>query len=213
METVKEEYIIPNGTKVIFYPENHIYEVDGRQIPSITTLISEFYGDTYKNVNPILLKRSADYGTKVHAELQDYIEKRFNHIDINPIEIEYQEVENYFNFVEPIYKVKPIMTEKVVVLYDVQGNPCAAGRFDLLCTVDDKLTLADFKTTSSVHRQLVTAQLNLYLKAAKESGYIKPEEEVQLGVIHLNGSTSRFVPISVLGESYCLQFIVNELKY
>lgn len=213
MEKNKEEYIIPNGAKVTFYPEHHIYEVNGRQVPSITTLLSDFYGDSYKNVNPSLLKRSADYGTAVHAELQNYIDKRLNHIDINPIKTDYQEVENYFNFTEPIYKIKPIMTEKVVVLYDTQNSPCAAGRFDLLCTVGDKLTLADFKTTSSIHRKLVTAQLNLYLKAAKESGYLKEDEDVQLGVIHLSGSTSRFIPIPILGENYCLQFIANEIKY
>ena len=200
-----ENHLLPNGTEVIFYPDTHTYFVDGKELPSITSLLTKVYGNSYANVNPELLKRSADYGTKVHEELQNLIELR-KEDDGAPLYSEYQEVENYFKFVEPIYKIQPIMTEKVVVLYDDNNKPYAAGRFDLLCNVDGHLTLADFKTTSTIHRQLVTAQLNLYLKAAKQSGYIDSKDDIKLGVIHLSGITSKFIPITKLGETFIKKF-------
>lgn len=205
MQNNMENHLLPNGTKVIFYPDTHTYFVDGKELPSITTLLTKVYGNTYANVNPDLLKRSAEYGTKVHEELQNLIELRKEDDGI-PLYSDYQEVENYFKFVEPIYLIEPIMTEKVVVLYNDQGEPCAAGRFDLLCKVKGELTLADFKTTSTIHRQLVTGQLNLYLKAAEQSGYLSPQDNVKLGVIHLSGATSRYVPIAKLGDNFIKKF-------
>ena len=83
----------------------------------------------------------------------------------------------------------------------------SCGRFDLFCKVSGQETLVDFKTTSSVHRQLVTAQLNLYLKAARQSGYFDTKRSIDLGVIHLSGEEAKFVPIVRLGDSYCQKFI------
>lgn len=201
-----ENHLLPNGTKVIFYPETHTYVVDGKELPSITTLLDKTYGNNYAGMNPEVLKVYADYGTAVHAELSDFIEIRKKAPDF-PVISAYPEVENYFTLVEDIYHIKPILTEKVVVLYDENNVAVAAGRFDLLCTANDKLTLVDFKTTSTIHRQMVTGQLNLYLKAAKQSGYIPEDEQVELGVIQLNGQTSRMVPIPVLGPKFYLKFI------
>lgn len=205
MQNNFENHLLPNGTEVIFYPDTHTYFVNGKELPSITTLLTKVYGDSYSSVNPKLLKRSAERGTRVHEELQQLIELRKEDEGI-PLSSEYQEVENYFKFVEPIYSIEPIMTEKVVVLYNDKGEPCAAGRFDLFCKVKGELTLADFKTTSTIHRQLVTGQLNLYLKAGEQSGYFSSEDNVKLGVIHLSGSTSRYVPITKLGDNFIKKF-------
>lgn len=205
MQNNFEKHLLPNGTEVIFYPDTHTYIVEGKILPSITTLLTKVYGDNYAAVNPEMLKRSAEYGTKIHNELQELIEMRKDSPGV-PLYSDYQEVENYFNYVEPIYQIEPILTEKVVVLYDAENNPYAAGRFDLLCKVKGELSLADFKTTSTIHRQLVTGQLNLYLKAAIQSGYIKEEDNVKLGVIHLSGTTCRYVPVAKLGENFIKKF-------
>lgn len=209
METVspeRETHILPNGTEVVFRPGPHSYEVGGVELPSVTKIIERFYGNSYESVNPALLKKSADYGTAVHEELQRLIEMRKEAPDF-PVFSEFPEVMNYFKLVEPIYGVKPLMTEKVVVLYDAAGAPYAAGRFDLLCEVNGTQTLADFKTTSTIHRRLVTAQLNLYLKAAIQSGYPIDAAGAKLGVIHLKGDTAAFKPMARMGDGFCAQFI------
>lgn len=206
MITEKETFLLPNGVSVDFYPEAHQYFVGDKELPSITTLLSKVYGSPYTNVNPEILKRASEYGTAVHNELQELIEMRKESPDI-PLFCTYQETQNYFTFVEDIYKIKPILTEKVIILYDKENNPVSAGRFDLLCTVNGELTLADFKTTSTIHRQLVTAQLNLYAKGAVQSGYISQNEKLKLGVIHLVGEKGRFIPIANLGEGFYSKFL------
>lgn len=201
----KEIYQLPNGLRVEFYPENHVYIVNGKPLPSITNLLKNVYGDIYADINPLVLKKMADYGTAVHNELQNFIEMRKIN-DSVPITSNYPEVENYFNFVEPIYHIVPQLTEKVVVLYDDHGEPVAAGRFDLLCTVDGKKTLIDFKTTSTIHKQQVTAQLNMYYIAAIQSGY-PLDEQTQLGVIHLKNEKCKFTPIMKLNSDFYLNFL------
>lgn len=210
MATGVEKHTLPNGGVVEFYPIDHRYVYNGVVLPSITTLLKAVYGDTYASVNPVLLKRSADYGTQVHNELQSLIDMRSEGIEIEDLVASpttHQETKNYFTFIEPIYKVKPIMTEKIVILCDKVGKPVAAGRFDLLAEVGEKLALVDFKTTSSVHLELVTAQLNLYAIACVQTGYCAPGDIKELGVVHLSGSTCRYKIIPILNDSFADQFI------
>ena len=196
-----EKFVLPNKEEVVFYPEGHKYLVRGKEVPSVTTVLKYLYGDTYASVRPDVLQRASEYGTKVHSELQTLIEiRRDANIDIMPL-CSTQETRNYFTKVEPIYKIEPVSLEKVIVLYNDEGEPLAAGRFDLLCKVKGELMLADFKTTSTIHRQLVTGQLNMYLRAARQCGYIE-DENIKLGVIHLSGEAARYVPIDRMGEGF-----------
>ena len=196
-----ESFVLPNNEKVTFSPEDHKYTVRGIEVPSVTTVLKYLYGDTYSAVKPDLLQRSSEYGTKVHNELQTLIEiRRDADIDVLPL-CTTQETTNFFTKVEPIYHIKPLSLEKVIVLYNDAGEPVAAGRFDLLCEVSGELTLADFKTTSTIHRQLVTGQLNMYLRAARQCGYIDTED-IKLGVVHLSGEKCRYIPIDRMGEGF-----------
>ena len=202
-----EMHVLPNGERVFYIDKTHSYFVNGVELPSITTILASVYGDIYSSVNKTLLAKSAEYGTSVHSELRCHIDKRIESPEYTPVGFEHNEVRNYFEIVEPIWQIRPIMTERVVVLYSQDGAPVAAGRFDLLCDVGDQLTLADFKTTSVIHRKQVTAQLNLYLMAAIQSDYLPPERSVALGVIHLHGPTSKFVPIQRLSSDFYLKFL------
>lgn len=202
-----ETHVLPNGEHVFYVDEAHSYFVNGVELPSITTLISKAYGDVYSSVNPGVLAAAAEYGTAVHNELQLHIDRRLASDEYIPGDFAYQETKNYFDLVEPIWKISPIMTERVVVLYNQDGVPSAAGRFDLLCNVGSVMNLVDFKTTSVIHKKQVTAQLNLYLTAATQSGYLLPGNDVQLGVVHLHGTTSKYVPIQRLSDNFYLQFL------
>ncbi len=203
----EEHHILPNGVEVIFYPDTHKYVVNGKEVPSITTIIQDHYGNKYSAVRPEILEAAAKYGTRVHSELDHFITLR-QQDEKTPIVSDLVEVRNYFDFVEPIYDIKPVMTERVVVLYDrLGGNIVAAGRFDLLCLVKGILTLADFKTTSTILKQSVSAQLNLYRIAAYQSGYID-RLDINLGVVHLSGNKSVYVPIQRFADDFHLTFIL-----
>ena len=204
----KEEIrVLPNGEEVKYYDDTHTYFVRGKEVPSITTLLKVVYGDNYSAVDPDLLKRSSEYGTAVHKELDDLINLRELGYDIEDL-IKYPETKNYFCYIEPFYKIKPLMTEQIVVLYNKDKEPVAAGRFDLICEVDGIKTLTDFKTTTTIHRQLVSAQLNLYRRAACQSGYID-SENIPLGVIHLSGKVYEYKTLVNFGEGFFKKFNVG----
>lgn len=205
-----EKFVLPNGEQVEFIPESHTYIVRGKKLPSITTVLKIVHGDSYSNVNPELLKRSSEYGTKVHKEIQDLVEIRKTGIDIEPFLMKStQETKNYFNMIEPIYHIDPLMTEIVVVLYDENNEPVAAGRFDLVYKdlTNEKLILSDFKTTSAILTKSVSAQLNIYKKAAEQSGYFKEGEITGLSVIHLSGEQAKLKPIPMFGETFFQKYI------
>lgn len=206
-EKKEEIRTLPNGEEVKYYDDTHTYIVRGREVPSITTLLKTVYGDNYSAVDPDLLKRSADYGTAVHQELDNLINLRDLGYDIEDL-MNYQETKNYFHYVEPMYKIKPVLTEQIVVLYDKDKEPIAAGRFDLICEADGVKTLADFKTTTTIHRQLVSAQLNLYRRAACQSGYIE-DENLPVGVIHLSGKVYEYKTLINFGEGFFKKFNVE----
>ena len=142
----------------------------------------------------------------MHAELQNRIELRQLGVPVDIESLEHQETINYFKFIEPIYKIEPILVERVVVLYGSSGDPLAAGRFDMLARADGVPAIMDFKTTSAIHRPEVTAQLNMYLRAATQSGYLDQYPDVGLGVIHLSGETSRYIPIPKFADTFIERF-------
>ena len=202
-----EQFILPNGVEVIFTPEDHKYYVDGKEVPSVTNLIQDHYGNKYGAVRPEILQAAAKYGTNVHNEIELLINLRKACPDA-PLVSDYPEVNNYFNFVEPIYGIEPIMTEKIIVLYGPDGRVAAAGRFDMLCKVKGRTTLVDFKTTSTINRQSVSAQLNLYLTGLLQSGYVDSIDDIDLGVIHLSGEKSTYNPIKKFASNFYLTFII-----
>lgn len=202
---VLEKHVLPNGIEVYFDPEEHKYYVDGEEVPSVTTMLQSHFGNSYAAVRPDILEASARYGTNVHNQIEHFIDLRKEDPNVEIVS-EYDEVKNYFEFVEPIYKISPIMTEKVIVLC-FAGKVVAAGRFDMLCTVDGKMTLVDFKTTSTLKKQLVAAQLNLYLTGLLHSGYVKDISDINLGAIHLCGSKSVYVPMTKFPKEYYLNYM------
>ena len=205
-----EYHKLPNGAKVTFVDSTHTYMVDGVEVPSITRLLDIKYGSSYGFVDPDLLKKASEYGTAVHNQLSEFIDGRMKDPSFS-CETTYPEVYEYFDFVEPIYGVEPVMTEQVVILYGKDGVPAACGRFDLLCKVKGELTLADFKTTTSLNKTHIIGQLNLYLIAAWQSGYIK-DTDLKLAVIHLVGDEATLSPIPKLSPRFYLHFLEDVEK-
>lgn len=50
----------------------HTYTYKGQVLPSVTELLDD---GSFKYVNPEVLKRASDYGTKVHKEIEDYLKE------------------------------------------------------------------------------------------------------------------------------------------
>ena len=105
---------------------------------------------------------------------------------MNGTESDLIELKN-FKFLEEKYKFEVTENETPVILFK-DDKPIAAGRLDLVMIYNDKLTGADIKCTSSLDREYVAYQLNLYRIAYKQC---YGEEWQRLRAIRLKGQTGR----------------------
>ena len=156
---------------VTFIEEGHIYlNSKGKQIPSVSQLVNFACGNAYANVDRRILQKKADYGTRVHAILQDVAEhpnKMLNADEFNMNELiaigEYKRLMNKYSFF-----VKNVERQ-------VDYKELYAGRYDLL-TIDNKLV--DFKTYASIDEDKIERfswQLGFYylaLRVEEKIGYI-----------------------------------------
>lgn len=115
---------------------------------SVTQLLRKHgVAPSYDNVSESVLTAKAERGTLIHDEISRY----FKHRKLG-FTSELYNVIDYFKAND--YRV--VASEKT--LY----NDIVGGRLDVVYEKDNKLTLSDFKTTSSLHKESVSWQLSIY---------------------------------------------------
>ena len=172
-----------NGITLEFIEDNHLYMVDGIVVPSITRILKTKFGGKYKFVDPELLRRRADEGTRVHKAIEEWCTQG--------IESDYPELRG-FKFLQRQYGFEVLQSEVPVVLWDC--DPIAAGRLDLVLEMDGKIGGADIKRVSSLDRQYLAYQLNIYRIAYMQSYGVEWEF---LKGIHLRDDKRRLVDIPI----------------
>ena len=61
---------IVNGRTIEFFADEHIYYVDGIQVPSVTQIVASVLPSQYKDIDPAILKKAADKGISLHKEIE-----------------------------------------------------------------------------------------------------------------------------------------------
>lgn len=143
-----------------YFNEDHVYLCDGIQIPSITQILDWKFKNRYNGVGHNVLMQAAQAGTRVHEAIENYCR--------TGIEADLPEVQG-FKFLQKMYKFEVIANEVPVLLCWTDGTPIAAGRLDLVLKMDGKIGLADIKRTSSLNKNYLAYQLNLYRIAYMQS--------------------------------------------
>lgn len=155
-----------------FDESEHIYEVDGEVMPSVSEIIRFIAREVYGDVVQSVLDNAADRGTRVHKATQmlDVVGDVECDEDIVPY------VTAYVQFVKE-HKPKWDLIEKSMF------NPAEkyAGTVDRIGMLDGKKTIVDIKTSSAIQKVLYGAQLNLYRMMAHENGI----EVERLVILHL----------------------------
>ena len=128
-----------------FREETHEYFLDGRKLISVTQLMRKHgLAPSYDGVPSEVLKAKAERGTLIHKEIEQYIKAR---------EIGF--TKEFANFVEHFNHSPYGVIGSEVKLY----NDVVAGTADL---VFDNGTIADIKTTATLHKEAVSWQLSIY---------------------------------------------------
>lgn len=175
------------GHTLEYFDSEHIYLVDGVIVPSITQILKIKFGGKYQGIDKEVLKRASDAGTAVHEAIEFFCKTGLD----NGL----PEVRN-FNFLSKAYKFKVLENEVPIILFK-DDEPISAGRLDLVLEMNGEKGGADIKRTSSLDKEYLFYQLNLY-RIGYQQCY---EEEWQfLRGIHLKDDIRKFVNIPIHEE-------------
>lgn len=138
---------------LMFFDNDHTYQIDGETLPSVSEIIRFISREIYGNVNQWALDNACDRGTKVHraCELLDKFGEVEDSYDIGGY------IEAYISFVRD---KNPQWTMIERQMY--HREKMYAGTIDRIGVIDGKLTIVDIKTSNTLHKALVSAQLNAY---------------------------------------------------
>lgn len=172
------------GHTLEYFDDEHMYLVDGLIVPSITQILKLKFGRKYESINDLVLKRASDAGTAVHEAVEAFYTKG--------IESDMKEVRN-IKFLQKKYGFEVIDNEVPVILFK-DDEPISAGRLDLVLYMDGEIGGADIKRTSSLDKEYLFYQLNLY-RIGYQQCY--GEEWQFLRGIHLKDDIRKFVKIPI----------------
>lgn len=168
-----------------YFDDSHQYLVDGVMVRSVTECLKMRFGNKYASVDHETLQRASERGTEVHEAIERYCTRGD--------ESELPEVRN-FKFLQKKYGFVVTCNERPVILFD-DDEPILAGRYDMLLSLDDeRYALADIKTTSTLDKEYLALQLNIYRIACMQCYEVNIE---LLKGIHLRGDTRKIVDIPV----------------
>lgn len=158
--------------QLIFYDENHVYEVDGVKVPSVSEIIRFLSREEYGDINQYTLDNAAQRGTAVHKACYEILRHGDCEVDDN--------ISGYiraFVLFCREHKAKAIHLEKAFAVDTIY-----AGTIDFYGEVDGELSIVDYKTASVIKKTLVKAQVNGYRRGS-EHNKLKVDKQYCLQLI------------------------------
>lgn len=148
--------------KLKFEPTGHVYTVDGREVPSVTQILAGVGLTDFSRVNPELLERSKDFGTKAHEATELSDKGKFDYfsesVEICSIVDAWDRFKKDVGFVPELIE-KPLYSTK----YGFAGTP------DRIGLIGKDPAIVDIKT--GVLLNVAELQLEGYEILALESFY------------------------------------------
>ena len=152
-----------------FIEDTHTYLYKGVIIPSVSDLIRFKFPDAYKGIPKEKLKQKAEYGTKAHHTIEQFVNKEFTLEELEKKRID-PNIKLAVEQFETLRKKWMFSIESMEQIVCYKGK--YAGTYDLK-TFDDYII--DLKTTSELHEDWLALQLGLYYMASKirqDFGYV-----------------------------------------
>ena len=142
--------------------ELHKYFVGGEEKPSVTEIASPISFERLSALQSQLLERARQRGSRCHEMFEQYL--LLGELDPEEIEAEYFPYVQQFVLWAKTYRPKVLFTEKK--LYSDEF----CGTADLICEIDGKLFLVDYKVTSTADKKSLSVQLEGYDRLCKLIG-------------------------------------------
>ena len=139
--------------KLLFYDNDHSYEVDGEKMDSVSEILRFLSKEEYGDVEQYRLDNAAERGHAVHTACEALY--KYKSVECDP------DIEPYVTAFIQFLKEHPsdfAAIEKPLADAALR----VAGTPDLCGTVDGEEAIVDIKSVAVVHKSLVKAQLNAY---------------------------------------------------
>lgn len=187
-----ETFSIKGGT-LEFFPESHTYLYDGIMLPSVTQILGVKYKNDYASVPPAVLNNAAQRGTAVHKAIENF--------NVSGYDDGSEAVRN-FKFLQKQYGFEVLDSELPIVLFK-DDMPIACGRLDMTMLMDGETGIADIKTVSTLNKEKIAYQLNLYRIGLMQSYGVDAKF---LKIIHLRDGIRKVIDCPV-NEGMALEII------
>lgn len=194
-----------NGHTLEYFDDEHVYLVDGVIVPSITQILKYKFGGKYNGVSKSVLQKASEKGTMVHEAIEKYCKYGY--------ESDLPELRNFL-FLQRAYKFDVIWNEVPVIL-SFDGEPVSAGRLDLVIekigedgVLHGERGIADIKRTSTLDKEYLAYQLNLYRIAYQQCYGTKIDF---LKGIHLREEKRKYVDIPI-NEDMAMELVKEYIE-
>lgn len=174
-----ETFSIKGGT-LEYFDETHTYLYDGIMLPSVTQILGVKYKNDYASVPPAVLNNAAKRGTAVHKAIENF--------NVSGYDDGSEAVRN-FKFLQKQYGFEVLDSELPIVLFK-NDMPIACGRLDMTMLIDGQTGIADIKTVSTLNKEKIAYQLNLYRIGLMQSYGVDAQF---LKIIHLRDGIRKVI--------------------
>ena len=174
-----EKFSIKGGM-LEYFDETHTYLYDGLMLPSVTQILGVKYKNDYASVPPAVLNNAAKRGTAVHKAIENF--------NVSGYDDGSEAVRN-FKFLQKQYGFEVLDSELPIVIFK-DDMPIACGRLDMTMLIDGQTGIADFKTVSSLNKEKIAYQLNLYRIGLMQSYGVNAKF---LKIIHLRDGIRKVI--------------------
>lgn len=181
-----ETFSIKGGT-LEFFPETHTYLYDGLMLPSVTQILGVKYKNDYASVPPAVLDNASKRGTAVHKAIENF--------NVSGYDDGSKAVRN-FKFLQKQYGFEVMDSELPIVIFK-DDIPIACGRLDMTMLIDGQTGIADIKTVSTLNKEKIAYQLNLYRIGLMQSYGVDAKF---LKIIHLRDGIRKVIDCPVIED-------------
>lgn len=192
-----ETFSIKGGT-LEYFDDTHTYLYDGLILPSVTQILGVKYRNDYASVPPAVLDNASKRGTAVHKAIENF--------NVSGYDDGSEAVRN-FKFLQKQYGFEVLDSELPIVIFK-DDMPIACGRLDMTMLMDGETGIADIKTVSSLNKEKIAYQLNLYRIGLMQSYGVDAKF---LKIIHIRNGIRKVID-SPVNEGMAWELIENFLN-
>lgn len=192
-----ETFNIKGGT-LEYFDETHTYLYEGLMLPSVSRILESKFNGEYKNVPHAVLNNAAQRGTAVHKAIENYNNSGYD---------DGSEAVRNFKFLQKQYGFEVLDSELPLVIFK-DDIPIACGRLDMTMLIDGQTGIADIKTVSTLNKEKIAYQLNLYRIGLMQSYGVDAKF---LKIIHLRDGIRKVID-SPINEKMTWELIEKFLE-